>query len=104
VSSAYRGDEGNNTPYLRIPTILVAAMMFYSLSLDLFLIMAAASAGSFCAHVHFDKAHHAQDPMATPTDNAQETAGRYIRLRLLYRALLGPTSDDQPSLSWCQDA
>jgi hypothetical protein len=42
VSSAYRGDEGNNTPYFLIPTILVAAMMFYSLPLDLFLIMAAA--------------------------------------------------------------
>lgn len=30
VSSAYRSDEGNNTPYFLIPTILVAAVMFYN--------------------------------------------------------------------------
>ena len=28
VSSTYRGDEGNNTPYFLIPTVLVAAVMF----------------------------------------------------------------------------
>jgi sterol desaturase/sphingolipid hydroxylase (fatty acid hydroxylase superfamily) len=63
VSSAYRGDEGNNTPYFLIPTVLVGAVMFFVLPLDLFLVMAAASAGSFCAHVYFDTAYHAQDPM-----------------------------------------
>jgi hypothetical protein len=61
VSSAYRSDEGNNTPYFLIPTFLVAAVMFFVLPFDLFLVVAAASTGSFYAHVYFDKAYHVQD-------------------------------------------
>ena len=63
MSSGYRGNEGNNTPYFLIPTILVAAVMYFVLPFDLFLVVAApASTGSFCAHVYFDKAYHAQEP------------------------------------------
>ena len=61
VSSEYRGDEGNNTPYFLIPTMLVAAVMFFVLPLDLLLVMAVASAGSFYAHVYFDKAYHVKE-------------------------------------------
>ena len=44
VSSTYRGDEGNNTPYFLIPTILVASGMFLVLPFDLFVVAIAASA------------------------------------------------------------
>jgi multisubunit Na+/H+ antiporter MnhG subunit len=60
VSSTYRGDEGNNTPYFLIPTILVAGGMFLVLPFDLFLVVAAASAASFYAHVYFDKEYHVE--------------------------------------------
>jgi sterol desaturase/sphingolipid hydroxylase (fatty acid hydroxylase superfamily) len=60
VSAAYRAEEGNNTPYFLIPTILVAGAMFFVLPLDLFLDVAIVSAASFCAHVHFDKAYHVE--------------------------------------------
>ena len=58
VSSTYRGDEGNNTPYFLIPTILVAGGMFLVLPFDLFLVVIAASAASFYAHVYLDKEYH----------------------------------------------
>jgi len=61
VSSVYRSEEGNNTPYFLIPTILVAAITFFVLPVDLFLVVAAASAGSFYAHVYFDKVYHLQE-------------------------------------------
>ena len=51
VSSTYRGDEGNNTPYFLIPTIIVAAGVFWVLPFDLFLVVTAASVASFVAHV-----------------------------------------------------
>jgi hypothetical protein len=60
VSSTYRGEEGSNTAYFLIPTILVATVMFFVLPIDFFLVVAAASAVSFYAHVYFDKAYHAQ--------------------------------------------
>lgn len=47
VSSNYRNDEGSNTPYLLVLTILVAGVMFFVLPLGLFLVVAAASAASF---------------------------------------------------------
>ena len=50
MSSTYRGDEGNNTPYFLFPVILVAGGMFLVLPFDLFL-----SAASFYAHVYLDK-------------------------------------------------
>ena len=61
VSSTYRGEEGNNTPYFLIPTILAATVMFIVLPFDFFLVVAAASAVSFYAHVYFDKAYHVQE-------------------------------------------
>jgi sterol desaturase/sphingolipid hydroxylase (fatty acid hydroxylase superfamily) len=60
VSSIYRHNAGNNTPYFLIPTILVAGAMFLVLPLDLFLVVTAASAVSFCAHVYIDKQYHAE--------------------------------------------
>ena len=55
VSSTYRGDEGNNTPYFLIPTVLAASGMFLVLPFNLFVVMAAASVASFYAHVYLDK-------------------------------------------------
>ena len=60
VSSVYRGDKGNNTPYFLIPTILVAGGMFLILPFDLFLVVTAASAASFHAHVYLDKEYHVE--------------------------------------------
>jgi hypothetical protein len=39
VSSTYHGDEGNNTPYFLIPTILAATAMFFVLPFDFFLVV-----------------------------------------------------------------
>jgi sterol desaturase/sphingolipid hydroxylase (fatty acid hydroxylase superfamily) len=61
VSSTYRGNDGNNTPYFLIPTILVAGAMFLVLPFTLFVVMTAASAGSFGAHVYLDKQYHAEE-------------------------------------------
>jgi sterol desaturase/sphingolipid hydroxylase (fatty acid hydroxylase superfamily) len=58
VSSTYRGDEGNNTPYFLIPTVLVAGGVFLVMPLDLYLVVIAASAASFYAHVYLDKEYH----------------------------------------------
>ena len=58
MSSAYRGDEGNNTPYFLIPTVLVAGVVFLVMPLDLYLVVIAASAASFYAHVYLDKEYH----------------------------------------------
>jgi sterol desaturase/sphingolipid hydroxylase (fatty acid hydroxylase superfamily) len=58
VSSTYRGDEGNNTPYFLIPTILVAGGVFFVIPFDLYLVVIATSAASFYAHVYLDKEYH----------------------------------------------
>jgi sterol desaturase/sphingolipid hydroxylase (fatty acid hydroxylase superfamily) len=60
VSSTYRGDEGNNTPYFLIPTVLVASGMFLVLPVTLFVVMAVAGAASFYAHVYLDKEYHVE--------------------------------------------
>ena len=60
VSSTYCSDEGNNTPYFLIPTILVAWGIFLVLPLDLFLVVMAASTASFYAHVYLDKEYHVE--------------------------------------------
>jgi sterol desaturase/sphingolipid hydroxylase (fatty acid hydroxylase superfamily) len=60
VSSTRRRNEGNNTPYFLIPTTLVAGGMFLLLPFDLFLVMTAASAASFCAHVYLDRQYHTE--------------------------------------------
>jgi len=60
VSSTHRHNEGNNTPYFLIPTILLAGGMFLVLPVDLFVVVIAASAASFCAHVYLDKQYHTE--------------------------------------------
>lgn len=60
VSATYRGDEGNNTPYFLIPTIIIAGVMYLILPFYFFLVVAIASATSFYAHVYFDKEYHVQ--------------------------------------------
>jgi hypothetical protein len=59
VSSTYRRNEGNNTPYFLIPTILVAGGLYLVLPLSLFVVTIATSAVSFSAHVYLDKQYHA---------------------------------------------
>ncbi len=60
MSSIYRRNEGNNTPFFLIPTILVAGVMFLVLPFDLFLVVTAASAASFCLHVYLDRQYHTE--------------------------------------------
>ena len=60
VSSTHRHNEGNNTPYFLIPAILVAGAMYLVLPLDLFVVLTAASAASFCAHVYLDRQYHTE--------------------------------------------
>jgi hypothetical protein len=60
VSSTYRGDEGNNTPYFLIPTVLAAGGILLVLPFDLFLVVIVASAASFYAHVYLDKEYHVE--------------------------------------------
>jgi sterol desaturase/sphingolipid hydroxylase (fatty acid hydroxylase superfamily) len=60
VSAADFGKEGNNTPYFLIPVFLAAAAMFFILPFGLFIAVSSASAASFYAHVHFDKAYHVE--------------------------------------------
>ena len=60
VSAAYRGKEGNNTPYFLIPTTLLGLTAFLILPFDLFLAVALAAAASFYAHVYLDKAYHVE--------------------------------------------
>jgi sterol desaturase/sphingolipid hydroxylase (fatty acid hydroxylase superfamily) len=58
VFSTYRGNEGNNTPYFLIPTILVAGGIYLVLPLNLFVVTMTASVVSFSAHVYLDKQYH----------------------------------------------
>jgi sterol desaturase/sphingolipid hydroxylase (fatty acid hydroxylase superfamily) len=60
TSAVYRGTDGNNTPYFLIPTILVGGALFFVLPLNLFVVMALASAASFYAHVFIDKEYHVE--------------------------------------------
>jgi sterol desaturase/sphingolipid hydroxylase (fatty acid hydroxylase superfamily) len=61
VSATYRGDEGNNTPYFLNPALLIAGTMYLVLPLVFFLVVTAASAMSFYAHVYFDKEYHVRE-------------------------------------------
>jgi len=63
ASATYHGDDGNNTPFFLIPTILAGAVVFFLLPLGLFLAMVSAAAVSFYAHVYFDKAYHVEGSM-----------------------------------------
>jgi sterol desaturase/sphingolipid hydroxylase (fatty acid hydroxylase superfamily) len=58
ASTTYLADEGNNTPYFLIPTILLGGGLFFVLPFNLFLVMVLASVASFYAHVFFDKEYH----------------------------------------------
>jgi len=60
ASAAYKGQEGNNTPFFIIPTVLAGATAFFLLPLALFLAMTLTAAASFYAHVYFDKAYHVE--------------------------------------------
>ena len=60
VSSTHRRNEGNNTPYFLIPTILLAGGMFLVLPVGFLLVVTAAGAASFCAHVYLDKQYHTE--------------------------------------------
>jgi sterol desaturase/sphingolipid hydroxylase (fatty acid hydroxylase superfamily) len=63
ASADYHGDDGNNTPFFLIPTMLVGTVVFFLLPLGLFLAMAVTAAVSFGAHVYFDKAYHIEGSM-----------------------------------------
>jgi sterol desaturase/sphingolipid hydroxylase (fatty acid hydroxylase superfamily) len=60
ASAAYRGTEGNNTPYFLIPAVLLGTALFFVLPLDVFLVMALASTASFYVHVYLDKEYHVE--------------------------------------------
>jgi sterol desaturase/sphingolipid hydroxylase (fatty acid hydroxylase superfamily) len=60
ASAAYKGQEGNNTPFFIVPTVLAGATAFFLLPLALFLAMTLTAAASFYAHVYFDKAYHVE--------------------------------------------
>ncbi|HEX3349951.1 MAG TPA: hypothetical protein VHS58_17815, partial [Acetobacteraceae bacterium] len=51
VSSIYRRNHGNNTPYFLIPVVGVTGVMYLVLPFDLFLVMTAACTASFSVHV-----------------------------------------------------
>jgi sterol desaturase/sphingolipid hydroxylase (fatty acid hydroxylase superfamily) len=58
VSADYLNEEGNNTPFFLIPTILVVGMSYFFLRLDLFMVQLAAMSLSFYGHVYLDKQYH----------------------------------------------
>lgn len=58
TSAVYRGEEGNNTPFFLIPTLLAGGGLFFVLPGAVFLVMALAGAASFYGHVYFDKVYH----------------------------------------------
>jgi sterol desaturase/sphingolipid hydroxylase (fatty acid hydroxylase superfamily) len=60
VSTIYRRNQGNNTPYFLIPAVVVAGGMYLVLPFNLFVAMTAACAVSFGAHVFLDKQYHAE--------------------------------------------
>jgi hypothetical protein len=60
VSSVYRAEEGNNTPYFFIPVFLVGFGTFFLLPFDLFVAQTLACIGSFYAHVMFDREYHVE--------------------------------------------
>jgi sterol desaturase/sphingolipid hydroxylase (fatty acid hydroxylase superfamily) len=61
ASATYRGEDGNNTPYFLIPTLLVGGVLFFVLPLPVFVAMALASAVSFYVHVVLDREYHVEN-------------------------------------------
>lgn len=58
VSVHHGNNEGNNTPFFLIPTILVVGLSYFVMRLDLFVVQLAAMSLSFYAHVYIDKQYH----------------------------------------------
>lgn len=58
VSASYMNDEGNNTPFFLIPTIMVVGISYYFMRFDIFLVQVAAMSLSFYGHVYLDKQYH----------------------------------------------
>jgi sterol desaturase/sphingolipid hydroxylase (fatty acid hydroxylase superfamily) len=61
ASATYRGEDGNNTPYFLIPTLLVGCALFFVLPWPIFAVMVLASATSFYAHVVLDREYHVEN-------------------------------------------
>ncbi|HTW71188.1 MAG TPA: hypothetical protein VME47_14975 [Acetobacteraceae bacterium] len=61
ASATYRGEDGNNTPYFLVPTLLVGGVLFFVLPLPVFVVMALTSAASFYAHVVLDREYHVEN-------------------------------------------
>jgi hypothetical protein len=57
----YAKNEGNNTPYFLIPTVLVIGLSYLVMRLDLFGVQLVAMALSFYAHVYIDSSIILQD-------------------------------------------
>jgi sterol desaturase/sphingolipid hydroxylase (fatty acid hydroxylase superfamily) len=58
VSARYLADEGNNTPFFLIPTIVVALLSYFVVPIDLFVALIVGMSASFYAHVYLDKQYH----------------------------------------------
>jgi len=100
VSSTHRRNEGNNTPYFLIPTFLVTGGMFIVLPVDLFLVVTATSAASFCAHVYLDKQYHTEASrlarfawFVEPTEGVDAFIGRVPT---------GRNANEHPALWYCE--
>jgi sterol desaturase/sphingolipid hydroxylase (fatty acid hydroxylase superfamily) len=60
VSARHLGNDGNNTPYFLIPTLLVVSVSYFLLRFDLFLVQLATMSLSFYGHVYLDKQYHVE--------------------------------------------
>lgn len=60
ASATYRAEDGNNTPYFLIPTLLAGGVLFFVLPLSAFVTMALAGSASFYAHVLLDREYHVE--------------------------------------------
>lgn len=58
VSFHHGNNEGNNTPFFLIPTVLVVGLSYFVMRLDLFVVQLAAMSLSFYGHVYIDNQYH----------------------------------------------
>ena len=58
VSVHHGNNEGNNTPFFLIPTVLVVGLSYLIMRFDLFVVQLAAMSLSFYGHVYLDKQYH----------------------------------------------
>lgn len=61
ASVTYRDEDGNNTPYFLVPTLLAGGILYFVLPLPVFVVMALSSAASFYAHVVLDREYHVEN-------------------------------------------